>query len=587
VCGLPASASVPAAVDYAPEGAEGLVAVRNIGQLADKLMKTAEFLPPDMIGGLAQIRAVMAMPGVNPQGSLVLVPLQKGDDAGGDEGAGGNEQERFMVIVPVSDHKAFAAAAGADANTVVTEINTPDGGKVFTKALGDGYSAFSSRQDLVTSYTPARGNKARVEKQLGVVGNRVADSADILLLGDVARLGPKIKQKSAEMKMQGQFAMMMAGGGPGNGMFDMLDSVTETFVRDADIAVIGVNLGENGVSVDLAACFREGTEMAGKLSSAGDSSKLAARLPNQPYLFAMAADTSIPAVKMMVNDLAASLNAAPAGGGDKGGAEAEAAAFGAMKMLADAATKSDGVAFQMGFAPGGISTGLLASSVLYSHTKSASSQLDTFKQMLESVSGKNVEGTSFTSEWKPAADVNGAKVSGWAVGIELDPNSPDSFQQQQVQMMLYGSPPTTSGSPRGYAAATDSGLVVTMSQSSKLMGAALDAAKNGTGMGSDELTKSVSDQLPAGRTFEMYIGVKPILDTGAGVARMLGQQLKFELPEKLAPVGMGATTDHGGVQMRMYVPYDVIRAVRGVMQNLAPQGEQQGGEAPKSKGPRS
>lgn len=62
-------------------------------------------------------------------------------------------------------------------------------------------------------------------------------------------------------------------------------------------AVIGVDINEKGVTLDLGVQFVEGSEMAGYFAQAGNSGNLMNFLPNQAFLFAGAFDTTSEGVR--------------------------------------------------------------------------------------------------------------------------------------------------------------------------------------------------------------------------------------------------------------------------------------------------
>jgi hypothetical protein len=584
-CGLPAAAQVPAALDLAPPGAAGIGGVNNIGAFVTKLQKNAEFLPPDLTGGLVMIQAVLGMPGVNREGSLGIVQVgtkapekpeaAEGEDAMLDEPA--RPEPIIVLIAPVTDFKAFTTAANAQDAGSVMSISMPGSPAMFLKDLGNGYAALSDDKDAVTKFKGEKGAKPAIEKMIGPVGNRVSAQSDLVLIGDMQQMKADMQKGIDTLKQDAQMGMMMMPIGGGADLLGPLEAIVKNFLRDASVGIIGLNLGETGVSIDIASQFTPESELAGFFQSEGKSAALTNKLPNQPFLLSFAADTSSPGMKKIFSNLEASMNAEAAkAAAAKKDEKPAAQTFDAMKMILDAAKKSDGVAFQLGFTPAPLQTGLLSSSVLYAETKDAAAQAGAMKSLVSSMNGTQIEGTKYSSTWEAAkAEASGIKADAWSISTEPDPDAPpEDFMMSTMRMALYGSPPSSTGGPRGLIATTDSAVFMTLSQNSKLLASAIDAAKASSGMGTEALTKSVADQLPANRTFEMYVGAKPILDTVSGLARMFGQPLNFTLPDKLEPVGLGATTDNGGVQIRLHVPHNVIRAARNVMQNM----EGQGGE---------
>jgi len=142
--------------------------------------------------------------------------------------------------------------------------------------------------------------------------------------------------------------------------------------------------------------------------------------------------------------------------------------------------------------------------------------------------------------------------------FQVDPSNPAAQQIAQVQMMFFG--PT---GMNGYIAPAKDGVVVTYAKNSDLMTRALDAAKNGHGLSEDAGVKTVAANLPADRTLEVYIGIRSILETAQGFMGMMGGGgANFNVPADLPPVGIGGTTDSGGMRASVYVPTQVITTIK-------------------------
>jgi hypothetical protein len=167
--------------------------------------------------------------------------------------------------------------------------------------------------------------------------------------------------------------------------------------------------------------------------------------------------------------------------------------------------------------------------------------------------------------------------------MEIDPNAPTAMQAQQVQMMMFGA----QGGPGGFLATIDKGVVMTMSQNTPLMTSALESALGKKGLGDNADVKSAGDRLPADRTFELFIGVRAIIDMVGGFVPGLAEKAPATLP----PIALGAVTSDGGTHLRIYVPVQVIKTLKSLGDGMGgqegegekeePPAKDEGGKAPR------
>jgi len=138
--------------------------------------------------------------------------------------------------------------------------------------------------------------------------------------------------------------------------------------------------------------------------------------------------------------------------------------------------------------------------------------------------------------------------------------------------MIFG----TAGGPSGYIAKVDGGVLQTYSKNSLLMSAAMKSAKGGENLTSDKLMSQVAERLPKDRMFELFIGVRSILDAALPLAAMGGVNLDLDLPASMPPIGVGVAGAESGAQMSVYLPAPVIKVVMSVAAKA--QGQMGGGD---------
>lgn len=547
VCGLAASvfADLPAALDRVPADAVVAVSMKDVAKLHGQFGKFKEATGIEADLGMAE--QLMGTPGLNKNGSAALVLMSVDGQGEGQDGPG-----PMVLIVPVSNYGEFVKAFGGNGEDKLATLTMPDemdfegSTEAYAKDLGGGFAALGPVKDVVESFDGSAGKAAAHKKALGPVGVRIADHNETIVVANIEKLGPKIEEGMAGLKDQMGMAMAMAGpqAEQMQKSLEMMEMISAAIVRDATVTIAGVGFDEKGVTFDMGAQFKEGSPSYKLFQSKGTASKLFTKLPSTPFLFAMAMDTSAPGVKSLMKQAAAAQQ------------PPEGAPPAMTNMMMQSLDKMDGMAFLMGQTPGLMAGGLLANSVVYYSTKDAEGYAASMKQMTESMNEQKIEGMTITSTYKPAAlEVSGVKVDEWGMQMQVDPNSEQAMQMQQMQMMMWG----MGGGPSGYIAAVDGGIVQTMSKNQVMLGQAIDAAK-GKSAEPDKLLKQVADELPENRTFEAYIGTKSVLDTVMGFLAMMGGGGNYQVPAELAPIGMGGTTDGGGLQFRTYVPAGVIKA---------------------------
>jgi hypothetical protein len=549
----PALAQVPAAMDRVPSDAGIVISVKNISKLKAGIDSLAKSLgvPAEQMQGLMKVGEVLNMQGADADGSAALGLIGGGE---GDEPEG-------VAVVPVRDYAAFVKNFGAT-GAGVEEIKL-DEKPMYVKNLEGGFAAVSSNKTLVEKFGGKPGNGKSHETLMGATGKAIAESSDIIIVANIGKMGDQIKGGVSDFKDQMQMGMAMMG----NGANDLsgLDKFMEGFIRDASAGIIGFRINDSGVTLDAGAHFKEGSDYGKYFASKGNASQLIAKLPNQAFLFAMAMDTSSPSIRSMIKDIQAfAKSMQPAG--QEGGAP---------NMLpADFSDKSDGLAFQLGNSPAPMG-GLFLNTVAYLHTSKPAELAKSMKEQMTAQNGKTIAGTTFTTSYEEGVKAGSITADAWSLKMQGDPEDPQAQMVNQMNFMLFGP-----GGLNGYTAQTEGGLIMTYSKNSELLSQTLASSKGGENMTADAEVKKIAGALPSGRTFEAYIGVKSLLDTVFGLLAPMGVVPQVEIPDQVPPVGMGATTDSGGLRFTIVVPTGVITTVKSIAEAM----DQGGGEGDKDKG---
>lgn len=544
---VPALAELPPSLDRVPEDAAIVVSVRNLAELHERagaLFELIQVGDSQQVLGMAQM--ILSTPGLDETGSIALAILP-GDDGTVDFDS---EAPPMVLIVPVDNFGDLAQALdGRAADNGLFDIELM-GEEAFLRDLGGGWAALSPNGELLEDFEGRAGNLRSHERRFGSAGNEIADHSSIFVAVDIVSVAPYIREGVEGFQGQmGMMAMMMGEQAQGMEQFgQLIGDFTDQLIEQGEVVLMGVGMSDTGLSIDLGAQFRAGTEMARMMDADADARDLLRHVPDMPFLFAASVDTTSPAVKQMFGklaDLGAQMN--PAGG--------EMMGFGNfLKMIDD----QDGMAFVMGNPPAIMMGGLFANTLQFTKTSDPAALLDTTSTMMSELNGMEQQGISFSTSFKrDATTVEGVPVHSWGMKMQFDPADPGAQQAQMGMMMIFG----PQGGPSGYYAAIDEGLITTFSQSTPLMSQAIEAARAGNGLGAQASIRNAAGQLPGNSVVQVYIGIDEIMQQVGGVMAMMGGGLDIEIPQNMGPIAIGASMQDGGFVGRIYMPEGVVKLI--------------------------
>jgi hypothetical protein len=562
---LPALAGLPAAIDRVPNDAIVVFSIRSISELKADMDALGDKLPP-LKDALADspLGMVLAMPGLNAEGSVAACILGETLDPSAGE-------PPMVVIVPVTDAKQFMEGLGltAEGDLYTGEI---DGNPAAFKDIGGGFVAMSPTAELLGTFDGKAGKGAAHTKRLGKSGASLADSADLLVYADLAKLKGVIDEGMGQMKQQMEMIAAMAGpsGEQMQQSMAMMESVANTLTSEGDLAIMGASITGAGVSFDAGAQFKDGTATFKSLQHEGGATGILSRVPSMPYFLAFGADTSGEFIRNLVVE-----------------AQKMQGEAGSFFPAEDVMGKLDGMAFVMGTSPAIMAGGLFANSIVFQQTKEAPALIATMKDAMEKMNGTSSNGMKFATSYKRAeATVAGTPVDSWSMRMSVDPNDPNAMaaqQMSQAMMMIWG----PGMGPSGYLAAGKNGIIQTLSKNTMLVEKALQVADAGGGLGTDAGLKATAANLPEDRSAEAYLGVGEILKTASGFMAMMGGGAGFTVPENLPPVGMSISTVGGAAGTRVFVPMEILTAIADIQAQMEgggeemDQGDAEGGDKPR------
>lgn len=524
--------ALPPALDRVPADTPVVIGIQSLsGLLTDAKHWVGVLAPPEAGMGLAMAEQMLQMPGLNAEGSAaVALAFPDGYDA----------EPTPIVVLPVSDFGALTEAMQGNAADGVTALNL-NNETMYARDLGGGFIAMGPAIELVQHFDGAAGHAEANAARLGARGAKAADDADIFAVIDVQSMRPLLDEGLANMEQQIQFMGMMAGEGIAAQMTAMADAA-KAVVADGRTAFIGLGAGDDGMWLDFAGQFADGSDTGEIFKGAGNSAPMFAALPDMDFIFAAAYDTSNPGVRKLMT--AATKMRQGMGGG---------------LQTAEMIDLSDGGSMIIGTTPGLFAGGLFANTIQFTASKQPEKLLEAMKAATAGMDGKANEGVLFHTSWQDdAAEVAGHKLDAWSLTMEGDPNDPKGAQAgmalQQATMLFGGQ-----AGPSGFATTTDKGLYSSFAKNSKLMERALTGDGDGDGFASNASVKAVSSHLPEDCTGEAYLNIKGVLDMVTPMLGMMGVGADFtDMPQSMNPIGMGLTTGAGGMHARVFVPADVL-----------------------------
>src|SRR4051794_274002 len=284
-------------LDQVADNAPGVLKVKNLGQTNKKVAKFAKEL------GLDQQEPALA----DPLGALKQeLKLSKGLNEAGDaavfmvdpNAAGGDPGKAVVILIPVSDYKAFVGNFPNPAvEGEVTHVKAADGGPDVYLANWGSYAAVAQAKELL-------GKKPTGLKLQGAAA-READAKDAVVIANIPVLKamalPELKNNREKILQDVDKAI--ANNGAGAQKFGPLAKVVvgqvltlaEDFLNDARSASVGLNLTDAGVVATVVTDFIPESRL-GKIVAQGKSTEgpLVTGLPANRKYFVLAGGVQDP-----------------------------------------------------------------------------------------------------------------------------------------------------------------------------------------------------------------------------------------------------------------------------------------------------
>jgi|GEM_PF-3211982 len=601
--------------DAAPAGSEVVWAVPTLRGFSDRIATFAaetglERHAPDLADALDAFKREMNLnQGLDDDGPLLVVVsgLAAAIDAALDDNPDNDDLEpAALLLVPVSDYAAFVSAMDGDPAADATPV-TLDGNRGFARRV-PGYAVIAGTAEAAAAYEPGAGGAA-VTEAVGPQSTPWFERGQSLVYIDVAAMAPSLK--AAVARGIDEMNREMQGGAPAQAamfapVMTAYSGLLDGLIDGTDKLALTLDLNGGGLGLTVGGRLNAGSEMAHMLRPAADDAdaesggSLLNRLPDQPYLFAAAADLTrldMAALGDAVRGVAAELK-------DAAGVAQQAAEDGAagglpveqmvdlyveMLQVAPDATAMGSVMYAP--EPAAMMGGGFFNQLSVTQTADAQGALDRQQAVLAKMNDLTIPmpamgghghhqgdghdhgddapaggAMSFeTTYTEKALEIEGTRVDQFQVKTVLPPALMQQFGPMAMVMGNAGS--------GGYLAAKDGHVLATTVTDPQLVTRGLKALAADDGLGAAATLNELRDaELPADASMEAWLSVRGIANTVNPFLMMFaqgGEQLN--VPADLSPVAMGAAGDPGGLVLRVFIPTDVVRFGVDTYDQFAPE----------------
>ncbi len=590
VAGLTGSAKAQV-LDQMPTDALVVVRVSNLGKVSGKIADLAKKLGVDQFA-----------PGAgDPLAALEEeAGISEGLNADSDFGFAfldpektGGQSNAFVMLVPVTDYKAFLTNfPEAETAEGVTAAKRPDGQSVFIKEAGK-YAMLSPGRagiDAAAAGVKIDGAMAKkeLEKDVVFIANFDAIRPKVLpmiaekrefwlaeLEKDMTTPRPKFdfdadpndpaavdEAQAAELALAKKF--VPAAKAAANTGIDMLNA----FVRDASSGIYSLNLTDAGLNGTMSAEFTP-ESYAGKMLAGikGSKDSMLNGLPAGKYLYFGGMELDPKSLTKAIDDL---LNPTMAELQKIDGEEAKTviSMVDSTRKMANASTGSS-VGFVAPTGPLGQDALFQMIAITRGDVKTISeaqrASFESQQKFMTLLQGSGIEDAPKTTFQPGARQVDGVTFDAFKTEIGGDANDMDMIQAQQFLSFLYG--------PEGFAGLTgaidDKQLLTVSGLKPEGISGAIAAAKSGEDvLGKSAPLKLTTDAMPAERVLAVYVPLDVILGTGLDLAKQNGMAIPVNIGQDLPPIGFTAGTEGPAARMDWHLPTPLVQNIVGAALQL-------------------
>jgi hypothetical protein len=472
-----------------------------------------------------------------------------------DPNAMNEDQPPVVMLLPVSDYKAFVAGltdAKAEGDLTSGKFKGDDN-ETYVAHWGD-YAAVSPKKEYLTgkhaglSPSPAASRELE-QRDLCLFVNFPA--LKTVLLPQLAARRKEIT-KDFDAKLGEVDA---AKRDLGHTALDQAFNVADRFLQDADGTTVGLSIGKAGISGNLIVGFTPGSYLAGMFGNLKmTDAPLLGGLPDEKYLFFGGSIQDPKTLQKLLDDVAGPI-VAKLGALGESGTKIQSL----VELYKSALTSSDGGSMGLVVPTAAFGTGSLIRyvAVLRADAEKLRSAQEQMSQIQTDVmAGLGVQGAEMvkTTVTKGAKTVGG--VSFDEIKSEPDPANPNAQQAQEAMRYVYG--------PEGMAlllgVVNEHTLVNALGMDDQLLGSVVESAKSNK----DVLTaqvQAVDAEMPKQRSAVAYLDLGQFVGTALSYAHAMGMNMPVQMAPNLPPVGLsfGSDPEAKGMRFDGFMPNSLLQ----------------------------
>lgn len=585
-----AQAQLSETFDYAPENANVSIVVPNIKSLNEKWATfcAASGIPQSKSLIESTFGEMKIKEGLNTDAPAAVFMLNI------PESMKNRTEPQAIVLVPVTDYKAFLSNFGAEAKADITPIKV---NKVVSYVRQiDNYALIGKSDKAVKNYKPANASAA-MSQTIGTYGHLYAKDADVVMYVNMesmaTELDKQIQQMFAEQKQQMQMlAEMGMLGGQGDSaimMMDIYSKILGAINRGTRGIVFSGTLNDDGMILSKGMLMKPDSSLAQAMpgTGAGLGSTLS-DLPAQSFIFSTALDLGALNLEMLLDEMEEMMPEA------QEGMDNQFEIYKKMLPMLES-TKSAAMAL---YTPDqqSLMTGGLFKTVTMYDTEDGDAFVEEYAKYLKDINGMSFEAgpgmpdaqgnpgppmkmTMATQVTTDAMQIEGVDVDQYDMTI----NMPPAMMQQMGPAAMFMSAFTRY---QGFIANKDNDVMITTSLDTMLAKQTLSGIGKNLGVADMPQNKSAASKLDVPNQFaQVMVSADGIALTANQFMTMFGMQ-PIQIANQLEPMIMAAGIDGQNVGGQTYVPARTIRfisdSINSIEQNMQPPqgGGGQGGQPP-------
>jgi hypothetical protein len=280
-------------LDLVPESAEMVVVIPDPKGMSDQIAELSMRVGIPAPGAQDVLGTMMREMG-NPEGIDETRPIAMvmSDAASAMRMAGDGGDMTTLMLIPTRNYGELVASLGGTDTQGVAPLVMPDGSEGFIRQSGD-YAVLGDRREPVEAYAASDKGRSLLEAA-GDYADRLTEGHDVMMLIDVATLGPAMNEAMGRLDEQVNAEQAVPATANAMAANMAMSKWMVGLIGGADAALMTVDMTDAKVKLGVCAVFPEGSSAASVLTGkpGGDLREKFVALPNRPFLMAMAMDFS-------------------------------------------------------------------------------------------------------------------------------------------------------------------------------------------------------------------------------------------------------------------------------------------------------